>query len=176
MLTLWGAFGEQWSRNHKVDFDGYRRRITISEQVSNIDIKTDIYSDWKEWVQLYDNAKYLPAIRTIGGDPVGGGLFAGDLYFLINGWRIEVNKPVQVNGILYNDEEGVSPYIVFGEGSVIASVSNLAYAVSTLTDTSNEELILDKLTEIMGILSGVSLETTSQKALKAATMAAALSV
>ena len=176
MLAIWGAFGDLWSRNHKVDFDGPNKEIIVSEFVSGIDIKTDIYSDWKEWVQLYDNAKYLPAIRTIGGDPVGGGLFAGDIYFLINGWRVIIRGPTNINGILYNDEQGVSPYIVEDQGSVVASVSNLAYAVSTLSSESNDELILNKLTEILGILSGVSLEETSQKALKAATLAAALSV
>lgn len=80
-MLSWLSFSEQWNLNHEVTFDGNRRYIYISKNISEIDVKRDIYSSWKEWVRLYDNSKYLSAFRTIGGDPVGGGLFAGDIYF-----------------------------------------------------------------------------------------------
>jgi hypothetical protein len=175
-MLLWAAFGEQWSFNHKVNFDGENRLITLGDAASGIDIKTDIYSDWKEWVQLYDNSKFLPALRTIGGDPVGGGLYAGDLYFLINNWQIVVDKPLSVNGILYNDTVGVSPYIIQGGGGVVASVSNLAYAVSAAAGEISNGDIMDMLEYILNTMSGLATEDTAQRALNAARLAAAVSI
>lgn len=176
MLLHWAAFGDQWSKNHKVTFDGVNRLIIVSEFVTEIDIKTDIYSDWKEWVQLYDNSKFLPAVRTIGGDPVGAGLFAGDIYFLINDWKVLVSNKLNVNGILYDNNPGESPYIIQPGAGVIASVSNLAYAVSTLSETITNQDIMNSLNEIISTMSTLAKEESSQKILKAAKLAAAMSI
>lgn len=51
----------------KTSFDGVARTITVNPGVSNISVKEDIYSAWKEWVLLADNSAFLPAIRTVGG-------------------------------------------------------------------------------------------------------------
>lgn len=114
----------------KVTFDGPGRRILINTGVSTINIKDDVYSPWKHWVEISDNAKYLPALRTIGGDPVGGGIYAGDMYFLMNGWRIVVDDIVYANGILYNDD-AAPPFVVLPGGGITSTVSSLAYSVST---------------------------------------------
>lgn len=145
-MLLWAAYSDQWKLNHKVTFDGENKKIYVAPSVSNIDVKTDIYSDWKEWVQLYDNSKYLPAIRTIGGDSVGGGQFAGDIYFLINGWQIVVDHLVNITGILYHDDP-ISPYIVLPGGGVIATVSNLAQSVESAAAglTPDQQIQLDKI-------------------------------
>jgi len=117
--------------NQKVAFDGPNKRIIIHEGVTDIDVKQDIYSNWKEWMQVRDNAKYLPAIRTTGGDPVPGNQFTGDTYFLINDWQIVVNQLVKVTGILYHDNPELEPFIVNSGGGVISTVSNLAQSVTT---------------------------------------------
>lgn len=123
-------FWDDWQLYHKVTFDGTNKQILIPASVSAVSVKVDIYSDWKEWMLIRDNAKFLPAIRSIGGDPVGGGLYAGDMYFLMNGWQIVVDHSVAINGILYHDD-GISPYVVMQEGAVTSTVSNLAYAYNT---------------------------------------------
>lgn len=123
-MLLWNAFGEQWSLNHPVTFNGSTRKIYLAPNIGNIDVKRDLYSSWKEWVGLYDNAKFLPAFRTIGGDPVGSGQTAGDIYFLINNWQIVVEEPIQVNGVLYHDDP-IPVYIISGGGSVTSTVSGL---------------------------------------------------
>lgn len=123
-LAMWAGFGNQWNLDHLVDFDGAAKRIRIAPGVGQLDVKTNLYSAWKEWMQLYDNSKYLPAFRTIGGDPLGGDQYAGDLYFLMNGWQIEVNHPVQITGVLYHDD-GISPYVISGGGGVTATVAAL---------------------------------------------------
>lgn len=129
-MLLWHAFGEQWELLHKVDFDGERKRIVVAPGVTELSVKIDLYSSWKEWVRLYDYSKYDQAFRVVGGDPVGGGLFAGDIYFLINGWQIEVGEALAVNGTLYHDDP-ISPYVILPGGGVIATVSNLSYSVSS---------------------------------------------
>tara|TARA_R110002074_G_scaffold402324_1_gene607071 strand:+ start:141035 stop:141574 length:540 start_codon:yes stop_codon:yes gene_type:complete len=178
LVLLWAAHGTQWAYNHKVTFDGANRLIIVGAGVTDIDVKIDIYSDWKEWVTLGYNSKYLPAIRTIGGDPAGDG-FAGDLYFMQNGWRVEVNTPVDLNGILYSDDFD-SPYIINPGGGVTASVSNLAFAVATAAaevptvDEIGDEMTV-RLQVVLDALEGLALETTAAAALRSAKLAAALS-
>lgn len=117
--------------NQKVVFDGINKLIIINPEVTSLRVKEDIYSNWKEWAQVRDNSKFLPAIRTTGGDPVGGGQFAGDIYFTINGWKIVVNEQVTVDGIIYDDVAGVNPFIIGPGAGVRNTVSNLAIAYST---------------------------------------------
>ena len=124
------GFWDYWLLYHKVTFDGPRKRIKVNEGVDALSVKNDIYSSWKEWVMLDQNAKFLPAFRTIGGDPVGGGQYAGDMYFLTNGWQIEVDHTVKVSGIVYHDD-GLDPFVILEGGGVTATVSNLAYSYST---------------------------------------------
>jgi hypothetical protein len=179
-MILWGAYGEQWAWNHKVTFDGPNRLVIVGDGVTDIDVKTDIYSAWKQWVQLYYNAKYLPAIRSIGGDPAGNG-FAGDLYFMQNNWKVVVNSPLDLNGILYSDDFD-TPYVIGPGGGVTASVSNLAFAVATATEVADfptvdeigDEVTL-RLQVILDALEGVAQETTAAAAVRSAKLAAALS-
>jgi hypothetical protein len=145
-MLAWAAYSEQWALNHKVTFDGVNRKIYVAPSVSNIDVKADLYSSWKEWMRLYDNAKYRPAFRVIGGDPVGGGQFAGDIYFLQNGWQIEIGHNLKVNGTLYHDD-GIEPFVVLPGGGVTATVSNLAYALEAATAglTPAQQVQLDNI-------------------------------
>lgn len=117
-----------WELRDSVVFDGVLKQITINDDATQLTVKHDIYSAWKKWVIIADNTKFLPAIRVIGGDPVGGGLYAGDIYFLMNGWQIVVNKLVKLLGTLYHDDS-ISPFVVNPGGGVISTVSNLVYSV-----------------------------------------------
>ena len=69
-------------------FDGPNKRIIITSQVT-MSVR-DVYSRWADWLALSDNAKYLPAFDTLGGndiDPTSGTTVP--IYaFLLNGWRI----------------------------------------------------------------------------------------
>lgn len=154
-----GRYGD-----HKVAFDGDNRRIIVNEGVTTIDVRQDIYSNWKEWMQVRDNAKYLPAIRTTGGDPVPGGQFTGDTYFLINDWQIVVNQLVRVTGILYHDNPSLDPYIINSGAGVIATVSNLAQSVST----SDGALTAEQAAQLAAILTNqAALEIINQGVQKA---------
>lgn len=149
---MWNYWQEDWSLYHKVIFDGANRVITVDPSIDSISVKEDIYSSYKEWLLLRDNAKFEQALRTIGGDPVGGGLYAGDMYFLMNGWQIHVTHNIRVNGILYHDDVNLIPYVILPGGGVTSTVSSLAYAYNTtgasvtLADIENSPMIAKQST------------------------------
>ena len=126
-MNLWEIWSPDWLLEHKVSFDGPSRTIHVHPEVLTLDVKTDIYSAWKEWVKLRDNAKFLPSIRTIGGDPIGSGQYAGDMYFLINDWQIIIQHYVILTGVLFSDDNP-SPFIILSGGGVTNKVSSLALA------------------------------------------------
>lgn len=135
--TYFGSW-DYWELYSKVTFDGVARTITVNPGETFIDVKRDLYSAWKEWASLRDFSKFDTAFRTIGGDPLGGGKFAGDLYFLINGWQVIVNQLITVEGALFNDQPKPA-YKVNAGGGVISTVSNLiqtAETVQTVTEAA----------------------------------------
>lgn len=86
-----------------VTFDGTARLIIINNGITEIDA-ADIYSWWKEWVLESDNAKYLEAFTTTGGDPISGTVNISAYFFLTNNWRLrswEGDHTLTVNGNLY---------------------------------------------------------------------------
>ena len=98
--------GEEWELNHKITVDYINKHLVVAARVVDLDIKTDVYSDYKEWFKLRNNSGYgTKAIRTIGGDPTVSGEFAGDIYFLKNGWRLVYNpRKVKIVGALFSDD------------------------------------------------------------------------
>lgn len=84
-------------------FDGNNLIITLPAPVAgvvNVDVKVDLYSDWKEWVKTGNNSKYALAFRSSGGDPLTPSTTQGSYYFLQNqdGWRI---RPYEANATIY---------------------------------------------------------------------------
>jgi hypothetical protein len=147
LLGLWPNYWEDWESYHLVTFDGINRTITINSQVHELNVKEDIYSAWKEWMVIRDNSKFPPAFRAIGGDPVGSGLNAGDIYFLINQWQIVVPQNVRVNGVIYHDEAPLlEPFIVLPGGGVISTVSNLVQT-ATFSEPLDYQRMVDAVVE-----------------------------
>ena len=110
-------------------FSGTVKEIIINPSVTSVDVQ-DMYSRWKDWVQESDNSKFYGAFRTFGGDPTIPGQFAPRYFFLINGWKVRVNNNEDVDfGVnLYNDDVGVSAFIV-GSGSSVTSRNSDAVVV-----------------------------------------------
>jgi hypothetical protein len=93
-----------WELRHKVTFDPVLRHIIVNPGVSEINIKTDVYSASKEWMKLDKNSAFPQAIRATGSDPIPGG-FTGATFFLINGWKLVLDLTVvRVNGVLFSDD------------------------------------------------------------------------
>lgn len=151
MLGYFGGFWEGWLNPHKVTFDGLNKLILINPGVTYLDIKEDIYSDWKEWVTYYngENAKWAPAMRSVGGDPITQDLSLGSTFFLLNGWRIKPwdgHTSIHLYGNLYVDEGG-SPIVPDNNGN-----SSVALTVSNLVDT----VVIDKTSEVTSNVNVVS--------------------
>lgn len=122
-----GFYGSQ-----KCVFDGINKLIYVNPDDTEISIKVDVYSAWKEWAAVRDNAKFLPAIRVTGGDPIAGTTsFTGDTYFLINGWRFLIDHSLAIDGVIYSDDFP-TPFIqVAGTQIVTNKVSSLVQTVTT---------------------------------------------
>ena len=87
-------------------FDPAARRIVLDSATTTA---TEIYSRWADWAATSDNAKYLPAFRSLGGDDLGGGLLVPPYYFLLNGWRVrpmEADQTLTIDGNLFVDGGG----------------------------------------------------------------------
>lgn len=85
-------------------FDGPNKLIICDPGVVSFSV-AEIYSRWKEWTQESDNLKYVPAFsESVGGNPLGNGVFLGAYYFLQNGWLIrpqEANHVLSIDGNLF---------------------------------------------------------------------------
>lgn len=148
---LWGARQQWWANELVVDIDGVARTITPNPGVTTLRMKEDVYSAWKRWVLTEDNAKYPPALRQIGGDPIGDGLFAGDIYFLINNWQIIIpeNTQVAVTGAVFHDDP-IPVFDIKPGGGVTVTVSNLVQSVAPSAETiiESQQPILDHVRQI----------------------------
>ena len=77
----------------KFIFDGALRRIRINPTAVVDNYITfsinELWSEWLVWLKQGDNSKYPLALRTSGGDPIGGGQYVGTFLFMRNdlGWR-----------------------------------------------------------------------------------------
>ena len=109
----WYGFWGLWQLYQKVTFDGPNKLILINHGVTDIDVKIDLYSNWKEWLLIDDHAKFVEAMRSVGGDPTVGSDFLGATFFLRNGWKIrtwEGDHQLTVTGNLFS-EDGLNPFI-----------------------------------------------------------------
>ena len=129
-VLVWGAWSPDWALRNKVEFDGITKVISVHPEITTLDIRADIYSAWVKWVVLHDNAKFLPAIRYTGYDPIGGGAFTGDTYFLTNGWKLSIDlKEVRVKGVLFSDDYDTAYYTRAMAAQYPATVSSLVNTV-----------------------------------------------
>lgn len=116
-----------------ITFDPINKRIVLdTSYVKN----TTLYSRWKEWVKEGDNAKFLPAFSTVGGDPLGGDRFVAAYIFLTNGWKI---RPMETSHTLVIDgnitsTDGLDPVVpTLGQHQVLVqyTVPVQAQAIAT---------------------------------------------
>jgi len=63
------------------------------------------------WLDLRDNSKYEQPMRYSGLDPIPGGS-TGDIFFLINGYKLVVDiTRVQVSGVLFSEDYDTAFYL-----------------------------------------------------------------
>ena len=140
-------FWRYWELRHKVTFDGPNRLILVNYGETTLDVETEIYSDWKEWIHLEDYSKYPQAISVIGGEPLGAGQFVGATYFLENGWRIrpwEGTHTLTIDGNIYTREAGQSPSIpTLGAWSVNTTYVRSALVFQVATGGSSSSVSIN---------------------------------
>jgi hypothetical protein len=124
---------DHWVLSHSVTFDGANKLILINKDVTSLNVKVELYSDWKEWIELRDHLKFEASMRSVGGDPTVGSDRLGSSFFLINGWRIrtwEGDHRLVVNGNLFEDT-GLDPFVpTLGKHN-----TTIQLQVSTLVET-----------------------------------------
>jgi hypothetical protein len=128
----------------KVTFDGTNKLIVVNTNITELNVQIDLYSDWKEWLKEGDNAKFLPAMRTVGGDPTTGTKTVAPYFFLTNGWKIrpyEGNHILTIEGNLFVDEPET-----YGYNSCVPTVGNYNVTIN-LSTTSDAILATGGLTE-----------------------------
>ena len=154
----WPFNQDYWLLFLKVSFDGATKLITVNDNETVIDVKEDLYSAWKDWMQTRDNLKYINAMRTVGGDPTTAGEFLGATFFVTNGWRIVLTNGVTIEGNLFSDDFD-TPFTT-AEGVVIAysKVSNLIDQVAPTTETLTEVATSVVNTLNTGTYDGVAFE------------------
>lgn len=139
--------------------------LTTGETSAVIDMKSDIYSDWKIWAQ--SNPHYLPALSAIGGEAKGGGVFVGSVFFLLNGWKIsfsqaEQNCSIKIVGEVLPSTDGAQ---IFDTSTLLASqslfVERLVPTASELIETgvsgltAEESAKLSQLPNTQQIVDGI---------------------
>lgn len=125
------SFGQQ-----KVTFDGPNKLILINEPETDIDFRTDIYSNWKEWKtqNTQTNSKFLEAISVVGGDPLPGNRVLGSTFFLENGWRLRTwngDHILTVTGNVFT-REGDDPFVPTTEDATVTINLNTSTLVETI--------------------------------------------
>lgn len=120
----------------KVTFDGLNKIIIINNGITEISVKDDLYSAWKDWVVQDSNSKWLNAFTVIGGEPTTGGKYLGTTFFIVNGWKIrtwEGNHRLIINGNIYADDgsEIFIPTIGTFNTQINLVTSNIVDTVST---------------------------------------------
>ena len=94
-------------------FDGPNKIISVDLGVTYFS-GAQIYSRWKEWVLLTDNAKFLEAFRAEGRSPTGPSTFSTPYFFVTNGWKIrpqEADHTLTVDGNVLVDGGVGSPFV-----------------------------------------------------------------
>ncbi len=134
----------------KFTFNGADKLFIAKTGVTQVNVETDLYSDWKEEVQLGNNLKFKQAFRTIGGDPLGGSLEAGAYFFLQNdgtggtiGWRVradEADHDLEISGNLFGEDANLPLFVpTLGNFTVTIRLNT-----SSLTQLANQQAIQDK--------------------------------
>jgi hypothetical protein len=135
--------------DEKVIFDGYNRIIQVVDGYTELDFRADVYSAWKRWVLDSDNAKYLQAMRVVGGDPITESISLGATFFLTNQWQIRSwsgDHVLEVTGNLYHDDgydvfiPVIGPYTVLVTNRVSNLIDEVVRETGGLTDEQATQL------------------------------------
>lgn len=116
-------------------FDGANKRIVL--QTATVTAE-EIWSRWIDW--HFANPQWPVAIRALGGDDLGAGLFVANYFFLLNGWRVrpmESDHTLTITGNLIVDGGGTPLVPTLGNYQVIAQFTVPVQAQGIATSGSS---------------------------------------
>jgi hypothetical protein len=121
-------------------FDGPNKLIYVQSPTSSFDAQ-ELYSDWKRWIiSDIENAKYLSAMKSIGGNAISQTKHIAGYIELLNDWRIKPydgNYTLTVIGNLFATG-GESPFINADNGSVLISMETTGNALALNTNSDED--------------------------------------
>ena len=120
----------------KITIDGPTSVIHIDAGVTEIEVISEIYSEWKRWMSLSDNSKYAEAIFTVGGEPISDVQSVPQYFFLINGWTVHIDsgEKIEVSTNLYTFNGDKILYVTSNNSTVVANNSSAVIVDPTFTD------------------------------------------
>ena len=129
----------------KVVFDGDRELIIANPGVKSLDVRSDLYSEWKRWFATSDNSKFSKAFNVIGGNKLPDDQL-GLTYFLLGNWKIrpyEGDHRLRIKGNLYKEDKSDPIADTIGNFKVTISmrVSNLIDMVGTSGSSLSKESV-----------------------------------
>jgi hypothetical protein len=147
-----------------ITFDGPNRLAILGSGTVSIDAR-EIWSRWVDWVSLFDNAKFLPMFRQLGGDTVdaAAGTSVPIYLFMLNGWKVrpqEASHTLAVSGAILLVDGGGDPFAnTTGIFNVRINYQQPVQAITVSTGggggsgglTPTQALMLDELHKIMGL-------------------------
>ncbi len=158
-----------------VTFDGPSKQIQLSASFTDVDVQTDVYSAWKQWVKLSDNAKYLQALRSAGGDPLNpqATQLSGRYFFLLNGWKL-VAPPnsasidqVNIDGNIFS-EDGSDIFTTAGSEilirqtvSSLSTIELIPVTASVVVSASIDPASSIATASYVGFVAGGTVDTAS---------------
>ena len=132
-----------------VTFDGPNKQIVLDTSTTEY-TAVEIYSRWKDWVAT-NNAQYLEAFGSVGGDPLGGGQIAPSYIFVRNdlGWRIK-RPEASINVIIAGNIVAADPNIALLTGPNGAFSPTITITRSETSTFSATELWSALLSDFSG--------------------------
>ncbi len=122
-------------------FDGPNKRIYVQSPTLTFNA-VDLYSDWKRWFKDdVANARFLSAMRSIGGDALSQTKFIAPYIELLNDWKIKPydgDYSLAVQGNLFATG-GTTPFIGADSGTVLISMETTGNALALATNTETLE-------------------------------------
>lgn len=96
-------------------FDGPNKRIVLTSGTTALSVR-ELWSRWVDWLLTGDNSKYLPAMRSLGGDDIDAtaGTKIPVYAFLQNGWRVrpqEAEHTLTVSDGVLTVDGGGDPFV-----------------------------------------------------------------
>jgi hypothetical protein len=151
-------------------FDGPTKRITLSAGTTTL-IVPDLWSRWVDWVLTGENSKFLPAMRSVGGDPIdaAAGTSIPVYTYLINGWKVvpqSANHTLNVTGGILLVDGGGDPFASPAGGyNIRVNFQQPVQAIAVSTTgggssgglTADQELLLRDIAKIHGLIPGTPL-------------------